>query len=375
MYLLGGSLARYRIWDGMRGFDYLASLPEVDPTKIGCVGNSGGGTLTAYIAALDPRVAAAAICCYITTLPRRMANRIQTDPDADPEQDIFGFVSQGIDHAGLLAMSSPRPVLIGAAQYDFFPIEGTRETFAEAKRLYTVADAPNRIDLGEAPGRHGLSLVLRMAVYRWFDRWLLNLANIEAQELFVNPRPAKELLVCPSGQVNQSLQLPPSFGAGLGGIRKKQEAPEVISTRIAQARFRSSQSRISVIAEAGADKRKWALCINGNEAPDSREEKSLLSALGRAGGRRPSSNRAAPAAEAAAGNCAHEYSDPLVGVEENIAYNALLVGKSLLAMRPRRTGSCARGCFTREHPDRLILIGRKDSALDGVFRHVHRAGG
>ena len=53
LYLLGTSLARYRIWDGMRGLDYLISLPEVDPTRIGCVGNSGGGTLTAYIAAFD----------------------------------------------------------------------------------------------------------------------------------------------------------------------------------------------------------------------------------------------------------------------------------------------------------------------------------
>ena len=157
LYLLGTSLARYRIWDGMRGLDYLASRPEVDPARIGCVGNSGGGTLTAYIAALDPRVTAAAIGCYITTLPRRMANRIQEDPSADPEQDIFGFVSEGIDHAGLLALRVPRPTLIGSARQDFFPIEGARESFAEAKRLYEVAGAGDRIAMAEAPGRHGLT--------------------------------------------------------------------------------------------------------------------------------------------------------------------------------------------------------------------------
>ena len=107
---LGTNLARYRIWDGMRGLDYLTSLPEVDPARIGCVGNSGGGTLTAYLAALDPRVTVAAICCYITTLRRRMGNRIQEDPSADPEQDIFGFVGEGIDHAGLLALRVCRRV-------------------------------------------------------------------------------------------------------------------------------------------------------------------------------------------------------------------------------------------------------------------------
>jgi hypothetical protein len=108
LYLLGTSLARYRIWDGMRGLDLLAALPEVNAKRLGCVGNSGGGTLTAYIAALDPRVLVAVPGCYITTLPRRMGNRIEKDPDADPEQDIFGFASSGIGHAGLLALRVPR---------------------------------------------------------------------------------------------------------------------------------------------------------------------------------------------------------------------------------------------------------------------------
>src|SRR5947208_9393896 len=72
LYLLGTSLARYRIWDGLRALDYLASRPDVDPERLGCVGNSGGGNLTAYLAALDRRIRTAVIGCYITALPRRM---------------------------------------------------------------------------------------------------------------------------------------------------------------------------------------------------------------------------------------------------------------------------------------------------------------
>ena len=53
--LLGTSVAQYRIWDGMRAIDYLQSRPDIRADKIGCTGNSGGGTLTAYLMALDER--------------------------------------------------------------------------------------------------------------------------------------------------------------------------------------------------------------------------------------------------------------------------------------------------------------------------------
>ena len=50
--LLGRNTARFEIWDGMRAIDYLQSRPEVDPQRIGCTGNSGGGTQTSYLMAL-----------------------------------------------------------------------------------------------------------------------------------------------------------------------------------------------------------------------------------------------------------------------------------------------------------------------------------
>src|SRR5262249_32222284 len=226
LYLLGTSLARYRIWDGMRGLDYLTSLEEVDAKKLGCVGNSGGGTLTAYIAALDPRVAVAAICCYLTTLRRRMGNRVPDDPPADPEQDLFGFVSEGIDRAGLLALRVPRPTLLGTARFDFFPIEGARETFAEAKKLFEAAGAGERIERAEAAEKHGLTLPLRTAVYEWFDRWLAGRKDAgKVEEVAVKPRATNELLVCESGQVNRTFQSRPLLPLALEEFNKQKKAP------------------------------------------------------------------------------------------------------------------------------------------------------
>jgi dipeptidyl aminopeptidase/acylaminoacyl peptidase len=65
--LTGDAIARYTIWDGIRALDYLLSRPEVDPKRIGVTGNSGGGTHTSYLAALDDRFQVAAPSCYLTS--------------------------------------------------------------------------------------------------------------------------------------------------------------------------------------------------------------------------------------------------------------------------------------------------------------------
>src|SRR5207244_8745800 len=130
-YLAGTNLARWEMWDGIRALDYLLTRPEVDKERINITGTSGGGFQAAHIAALDPRIKVAAPSCYITSLPMRIYNRIFKDPDSDPEQDLFGMVSNGVDHAGLLLLMYPRPVVVLATEPDFFPIEGTHKTVRE----------------------------------------------------------------------------------------------------------------------------------------------------------------------------------------------------------------------------------------------------
>jgi dienelactone hydrolase len=168
--LVGGSTATYRIWDGIRSLDYLAGRPEVDPQRLGCTGNSGGGTLTAYLMALDDRVAAAVPSCYVTSLERLFA----TIGPQDAEQNITGQVAFGMEHADYLTMRAPRPTLMCVATQDFFDIDGAWASFREAKRLYGLMGYGERVDLFEYNDKHGFSKPRREAAVRWLRRWLLH---------------------------------------------------------------------------------------------------------------------------------------------------------------------------------------------------------
>jgi cephalosporin-C deacetylase-like acetyl esterase len=202
-YLLGQNLARYFIWDGMRALDYLCSLKEVDASRIGVTGSSGGGTLTTYIAMLDPRVKAASIVTFISSLPWKIQRRIN-DAESDPEQDVQGLLAAGIDHPEFIAMIAPRPVQIGAATQDFFPIEGTRETYKEVEAFYTKLGIPERVKMVEFDHRHMYSQPLREATTAWFDRWLKG-AEGEVHEPPITPEPDRVLECTTTGQVVTSL--------------------------------------------------------------------------------------------------------------------------------------------------------------------------
>jgi acetyl xylan esterase AXE1 len=152
-YLAGTNLARWEIWDGIRALDYLLTRPDVNPDRISITGTSGGGFQAAHLAALDRRIKVAAPSCYITALPMRVYNRIFKDPDSDPEQDLYGMISNHVDHAGLLLMMYPRPVFVAAAVLDFFPIEGTHSTVREITNLYSQFHHEDRIAITE--GYHG----------------------------------------------------------------------------------------------------------------------------------------------------------------------------------------------------------------------------
>ena len=194
--LLGRNTASFEVWDGMCAVDYLQSRPEVDPKRIGCTGNSGGGTQTSYLMSLDDRIIAAAPSCYITSLERLL----NTIGPQDAEQNIHGQIAFGMDHADYLMMRAPTPIMICAATKDFFDISGVWDSFRYAKRLYSRLGYAERIGLLENDATHNYNRLQRESVVRWMARWLLK-KDEPITEPDITLLSEEEIKCSPGGQV------------------------------------------------------------------------------------------------------------------------------------------------------------------------------
>jgi cephalosporin-C deacetylase-like acetyl esterase len=255
--LIGRSTANYRVWDGIRSFDYLASRSEIDASRLGCTGCSGGGTLTSYLMALDPRVAAAAPSCYITSLERLFA----TIGPQDAEQNITGQVAFGMDHADYLALRATRPTLLLASTRDFFDIQGTWNTFREAKQLYTLLGHPERVDMIEENATHGYPRAHREAMMRWMRRWLLGKDDAPSEGA-VSVAGDAELQCTKTGQVLGDLHGKSVFD--LNAEREAQLAP-------ARAEFLRTHGKTEWLAEIGR-----LIALRASIAPARRHERGTI---------------------------------------------------------------------------------------------------
>ena len=176
---VGRGAAHFMIWDAIRAVDYLESRSDIDAKRIGAAGNSGGGTQTSYLMALDPRIAVAAPSCYTCTMYGRILAGGKATQDA--EWCIFGILSSGLDYADYSMLHAPRPTLLCTATRDNIPIEYTWQTFRLAKRFYDRFNAAEKVSLIETDERHGWTKHLREATVRWMVRWFYD-RNVDITE-------------------------------------------------------------------------------------------------------------------------------------------------------------------------------------------------
>jgi len=147
--LAGRTAIAERVWDMIHFVSWASSLPEVDPNRVLVMGNSGGGVVTLYTAACDPRVAIAVPCCAFTLLVRRSGRVHHCDCNVVPGILTFGDLC---DVAGLIA---PRHLLtVNGAHDELFDNEGVDAAVARLREIYEVAGASDRYDHQYGPAGH-----------------------------------------------------------------------------------------------------------------------------------------------------------------------------------------------------------------------------
>lgn len=147
--MLGHTFTAERIADVMRGIDLLYQIPFVDRRKIGCMGESGGGTVTFYASCIEPRIRLSVVICAFCTYEDSIMTIYHCADNYIPNALLY-FGEE--DLAGLIA---PRPFLIVAGEQDpIFPIHGVKKAFEKAKLIYEKVGYPERVELVVGPGGH-----------------------------------------------------------------------------------------------------------------------------------------------------------------------------------------------------------------------------
>jgi dienelactone hydrolase len=172
--LLGGTLwpagltlLGVQVYDNRRAVDYLLTRPEVDGTKLGVTGASGGGNQSMYAGAMDERFAAVvpvcsvgryqaylkAACCVCEVLPGALK--------FTEEGDVLGLVA-------------PRALMVINATKDAFQfsVGEAKKSLARAKDIYSLHDAEKKLSHAVFESPHDYNQAMREAMYGWMTRWL-----------------------------------------------------------------------------------------------------------------------------------------------------------------------------------------------------------
>jgi dienelactone hydrolase len=134
--LLGQTMVGWRVYDVMRTIDWIETRKELDARRVGCMGISGGGTVTTFAAALEPRIRAAMISGYLNTFRDSVMSLSHCIDNYVP--GILNWAEM-YDVAGLIA---PRPLFVESGiKDDIFPIEASKASFARVQKVYEVFGA------------------------------------------------------------------------------------------------------------------------------------------------------------------------------------------------------------------------------------------
>lgn len=164
----GYTPAGVEAWNALRAIDYLVARPEVDASRIGITGRSGGGAYSWFAAAIDPRISVAVPVAGVTDLRDHVIGQcVRGHCDC-----MFMVNRYGWDYSMLAAMVFPRPLLIGNTDKDpIFPLDGVQRVHHQVRHVYHHG-YKEQLGIQWTTGGHDDTQELQLGCFVWFDHFL-----------------------------------------------------------------------------------------------------------------------------------------------------------------------------------------------------------
>jgi dienelactone hydrolase len=164
----GATWPGIHVWDEMRTVDYVASRPDVDAGRIGCVGLSGGGFRTAMAIAADPRIKVASVTGWMTEFAHQLRNHIR--------HTWMVFVPglySALDLPDAAALHAPGALLVQQCRRDsLYPMAGMQGAVDKLTRIYAKAGIAERFRGTFYDDTHSFRPAMQEEAFDWLDRWL-----------------------------------------------------------------------------------------------------------------------------------------------------------------------------------------------------------
>lgn len=201
----GYTPAGVEAWDCIRALDYLETRPEVDKTRFGVTGRSGGGAYSWWTAALDPRIKCAVPVAGITDLDDHVVRGcVEGHCDCMYMVNTYRW-----DYPMVAALVAPRPLLISNTDKDkIFPLEGVVKTYQGAREVFQHEKVPASLGLQITEGGHNDTQELRIHAMVWFDRFLKKEDRVITTPALkcLQPQELKVFETLPTDEINTKIQ-------------------------------------------------------------------------------------------------------------------------------------------------------------------------
>jgi dienelactone hydrolase len=201
------------LWNAIRALDYLETRADVDATKIGVTGRSGGGATSWWILAADDRPVCFAPVAGIADLYAHVCegqtDRLRKGVIAGHCDCMFMVNSHRWDFPLVAALAAPRPLLLGNSDADdIFPVDGYRRLARPVAKVYEWYDAADQFQLLETKGPHKDTPELRVGINKWMNRWLKGDTTTVVEDDLppkLTPKQLKVLDKTPDGAINPAM--------------------------------------------------------------------------------------------------------------------------------------------------------------------------